>query len=320
MEGLRGKVVLIDFWTYTCVNCIRTLPYLKDWQSKYAEKGLVIVGVHSPEFEFEKLTNNVVRSINDFGLEYPVAQDNDFGTWRAYNNQFWPAKYLIDQDGVVRFTHFGEGAYSETEGQIRSLLQETGVDLSDVRADALPAPQVDPRSFVTDPETSLTREIYGGFGRNNSTGGVYVAHREYYEGPDRIVEYEDPGDHQNHFIYLQGPWFNGSEQLRHARETADFADYIALMFIATSVNAVIDPQGGFPFEVRVTIDGRPLRSEEAGADVLIADGRSFFSVDEARLYEVVALPEFGGHELRLSSTSNNFSLFAFTFGAYEKGP
>ncbi|MDA1035361.1 MAG: redoxin domain-containing protein, partial [Chloroflexi bacterium] len=109
MEELRGKVVLIDFWTYTCVNCIRTMPFLRDWQAKYADLGLVIVGVHTPEFEFEKITDNVRAATNEFGLDYPVAQDNEFGTWRVFGNQFWPAKYLIDANGVVRYTHFGEG-------------------------------------------------------------------------------------------------------------------------------------------------------------------------------------------------------------------
>ena len=114
MEDLRGKVVLIDFWTYTCYNCINTMPYLRDWHEKYADKGLVIVGVHSPEFDHEKPYENVVDATIRHELEYPVAQDNDFKTWRSYNNRYWPAEYLIDQNGVVRYRHFGEGAYEET--------------------------------------------------------------------------------------------------------------------------------------------------------------------------------------------------------------
>ena len=130
MQELRGQVVLIDFWTYTCINCIRTLPYMKQWYADYADAGLVVVGVHSPEFDFEKKTNNVIDSANQRGLIYPIAQDNQFATWYAYNNRYWPAKYLIDQHGVIRYRHFGEGAYAETERQIRNLLEETGVDLS----------------------------------------------------------------------------------------------------------------------------------------------------------------------------------------------
>src|SRR3972149_10012080 len=122
LEALRGKVVLVDFWTYTCINCIRTLPYLKSWHEKYSEKGLVIIGVHTPEFEFEKNLANVQKAIADFGLKYPVMQDNDYSTWRAYSNRYWPAKYLIDRTGHIRYNHFGEGEYDTTEKAIQQLL------------------------------------------------------------------------------------------------------------------------------------------------------------------------------------------------------
>ena len=319
MEELRGKVVLVDFWTYTCVNCIRTFPFLKEWHAKYADDGLVIVGVHSPEFDFEKLYDNVVASAEEFGLEYAIVQDNDFDTWRAYDNRFWPAKYLIDKEGTVRYTHFGEGGYDETEEQIRQLLEEAGADVSSIALVGFAGPEVDPSARTLNPSEGITREIYGGYLRNNTQQGVYVAHVKYYDGPGRVVDYTDPGDHQNQFIFLQGPWLNGFESLQHARTTEDYEDYIAMKFFATSVNAVIDPQVEEPFDVRVTIDDRPLRGEEAGADVTIAGGQSFFTVDEARLYEVVALPTYGGHELKLSSNSEGFALFAFTFGAYTEG-
>jgi len=128
---LKGKVVLIDFWTYTCINCIRTFPYLKTWNDKYKDKGLVIIGIHTPEFEFEKSSENVEKAITDFGIEYPVIQDNNYATWRAYNNRYWPAKYLIDKEGKIRFAHFGEGAYDETELVIQTLLTETGVEVDE---------------------------------------------------------------------------------------------------------------------------------------------------------------------------------------------
>lgn len=126
LQGLRGKVVLVDFWTYTCINCIRTLPYLKSWHEKYAKQGLVIIGVHTPEFAFEKLSSNVEKAVKDFGITYPVLQDNDYATWSAYDNHYWPAHYLIDKDGNIRDTHFGEGGYDETETMIQTLLRETG--------------------------------------------------------------------------------------------------------------------------------------------------------------------------------------------------
>ena len=127
MGQLRGKVVLVDFWTYTCINCIRTLPYVKSWHEKFKDQGLVVVGVHTPEYPFERSTDNVKAAIKRFGITYPVAQDNQYATWGAYNNQFWPAVYLIDKQGKVVYQHFGEGAYAATEAKIRTLLAEPAV-------------------------------------------------------------------------------------------------------------------------------------------------------------------------------------------------
>ena len=125
LHALRGKVVLIDFWTYTCINCIHTLPYVERWHEKYKNQGLVVIGVHTPEYPFERSTDNVQTAIRRFNLGYPVAQDNDYATWRAYENRYWPAFYLIDQDGHIVYRHFGEGAYAETEAQIQRLLAKS---------------------------------------------------------------------------------------------------------------------------------------------------------------------------------------------------
>ena len=127
LRQLRGKVVLVDFWTYTCINCIRTLPYVKSWHEKYKDQGLVVVGVHTPEYPFERSTDNVKTAIKRFGITYPVAQDNQYATWSAYNNQYWPAVYLVDKQGKVVYQHFGEGAYAATEAKIRTLLAEPAV-------------------------------------------------------------------------------------------------------------------------------------------------------------------------------------------------
>ncbi len=316
---LRGSVVLVDFWTYTCVNCIRTFPYLKEWHSKYGDKGLTIVGVHTPEFE--KKLQNVQTAVEQHGLEHPIVQDNDRFTWGAFNNRFWPAKYLIDKDGKIRYTHFGEGAYDETEAAIRKLLLEADFSLEGVVAGQDPGPQFDPQARSEDFETSITRELYAGYLRNYDFNGLYVDHDEYYDGQDKVVFYQDHGEHRNHFIYLQGPWENGVESLKHARETEEFEDYMAINYYATSVNAVINPEGSSPFRVLVTIDGRPLTEEEKGQDILFDDqDRSYILVDEPRMYALVETPEFGGHELKLSSNSSAFALFAFTFGAYSEGP
>ena len=158
MTELQGRVVLIDFWTYTCINCIRTYPFLKLWNSRYADDGLVIVGVHIPEFEFEKDFDNVVDASQKDGIVWPSARDNDFRTWRAFSNRFWPAKYLIDKDGLVRYTHFGEGAYAETEEIIRELLIEAGDELNDENL-PLTADQVVDSTFLTSRNGEVTREL-----------------------------------------------------------------------------------------------------------------------------------------------------------------
>ena len=322
-EEQRGKVVLVDFWTYTCVNCIRTLPYLKAWHEKYADNGLVIVGVHTPEFDFEKDRDNVIEATEGFGLKWPIAQDNDFKTWRAFDNRYWPAKYLVDKDGLIRYTHFGEGAYEETELWIRGLLEEAGVDLSDVSASTIPEPRhaIDLRS--TDQETGLTREIYAGFERNRGallSSAPYVLHQEYYEEENAEVFYDDPGEHKNHFLYLQGLWRNDAERLIHARETEGYEDYLALKFSATSVNAVMAPVNGAEYQVRVTLNDKPISPEAAGTDVMFdEEGNGYIVVDSARMYHVVNLAKYESHELKLSSNSPEFSLFAYTFGAYDGG-
>ncbi len=172
LSELRGKVVLVDFWTYSCINCQRTFPYLRDWWEKYKDDGLVIIGVHSPEFEFEKDVDNVREAAADFDLTYPIVQDNDFATWRAYSNRYWPAKYFIDKDGIIRGTHFGEGAYDESEKLIQKLLSETGSDIS---------------QEIDNPEYEIysrTPEIYLGSKRYNGQNyinleGDYIQSDEY---------------------------------------------------------------------------------------------------------------------------------------------
>ena len=322
----QGKVVLVDFWTYTCINCIRTLPYVKSWHDKYADSGLVILGVHTPEFEFEKLYENVVEASGEFGLEYPIVQDNDFGTWRAFNNKYWPAKYLIDRNGKIRYYHFGEGKYEETEMKIREILAEAGYEVSGVSAAVQPRGAMAAEAMASNVAEGQTRELYAGFERNIGTLRAmtvprYVAHVEYYDAPDVDILYQDPGERLNHFLYLNGLWTNGLESLTHARETADYEDYMALKFFGTSANAVMSPgEGGAGYEVRVYLDGAPVPAESAGGDIEYdADGNSYVAVDASRMYYLIDKDAFGGGELRLASNSADFSVFAFTFGSYEGG-
>jgi len=314
--NLEGQVVLIDFWTYTCINCIRTLPFLLDWDKKYRDRGLTIVGVHAPEFKFEEVAENVQSAIDRYGIEYPVVQDNRMAAWNAFNNRFWPAKYLIDTTGAVVFTHFGEGEYVETEQEIRDALEAAGHDVSDIPIGTGEGPRRDPSA------TSQTRELYGGYGRNYSNNGLYAGQPEYYDRPDQQVLYTDNVPHQDGRWYLQGAWTNAEEAIVHARETIDNEDYLIFKFLGRSVNVVINPLGkSAPFKVIVELRGRPIKVEDAGDDVEYDDeGRSFITVDSfGREYRVVKLDKWGESELTLRPNSPAFAMFAVTFGSNLDG-
>ncbi len=316
IQGLikANKVVLVDFWTYTCVNCIRTFPFLREWNAKYADRGLVILGVHTPEFDFEKVRANVEKATSENGIIWPIAQDNDYGTWRAFGNHYWPAKYLIGADGKLAFSHFGEGSYIETEEEIRAALKSAGYRVDDIPLGSVKDGERDEKA------TMITRELYGGYGRSYAYGGEYAGQEAYYLGPDLVTDYVDDGNHAHNKFYLQGLWKNEKQAVVHARQTDEAQDYVGLKFAATSVNVVVDPRGTEPFDVLVEMDGAPLTKEQAGTDVQFdAQGRSFFTVTVPRLYAVIRLPEFAIAELKLKSASKGFAVSAFTFGVYESG-
>lgn len=327
-EGLQeqNKVVLVDFWTYTCINCIRTLPYLKQWHDKYADRGLVIVGIHTPEFDFEKSLDNVKEAVERFEIEYPVVQDNNYWNWNAFNNRYWPAKYLIDTDGYIRYSHFGEGKYEETEQAIRLLLESAQQAVDDISDEQDFTRRIDPNARGSRDPNGLTRELYAGTSRNYSAlrsgfADPYVMNEEFYQKALTDIDYTDPGDYQNHHIYLQGLWHNGEESLRHARTTEAFEDYMAIHFNAVDVNVVLRTRSDTPYTVQIEMDGRPLEPEDAGRDIWFDDqGRSFITVDEPRLYSLVLLDRFESHELKMRSNSDEFEVFAFTFGAYVEHP
>lgn len=310
----ENKVVLVDFWTYTCVNCLRTLPFLQDWHRKYSDRGLVILGIHSPEFEFEKDLSNVQDAVEKEGVVWPVGLDSDMQTWRAFGNRFWPAKYLLTPSGGLGYTHFGEGAYVETEEELRAALEEAGWDVSDIPVGTVNNSERDQTA------DRITREIYGGYERSYHPQGLYAGDDEYYIQPDATRIYVDDGEYQPQQFFLNGEWTNSAEAIIHARNTEDLTDYIALLLEARSANVVIQPQKPGSFRVFATLDDQPLTVEEAGSDIEFdGEGNSFFFVDEARMYRVVEQPEFGQRLFKLSSTSDSFAIFAYTFGIYDGG-
>jgi cytochrome c biogenesis protein CcdA/thiol-disulfide isomerase/thioredoxin len=284
LKSLRGKVVLIDFWTYSCINCQRTLPYLKSWWEKYKDKGLVIIGVHAPEFEFEKNPKNVEKAIADFGLTYPVVQDNNFETWRAYSNRYWPAKYFIDKDGQIRSTHFGEGDYDESEKIIQELLSETGTDLS--------------QTEISNPEYKIyaqTPESYLGYDR-----------MEFLASPDYLVRdalgsYTSPKNLSENQFAFTGDW-NVMDQYSNPQKGAG----LLFNFSAKNVYLVMRAKSG-ESKVKVFVDDK---QQFPGKDV--EDG--VITVNADTLYELVDLPDPGRHILRLEFLDSNTEVYAFTFG------
>ncbi|MBK5231649.1 MAG: cytochrome c biogenesis protein DipZ [Thermoleophilia bacterium] len=285
LASLKGRVVLVDFWTYSCVNCIRTQPYLKAWDERYRDKGLTIVGVHTPEFPFEKDAGNVQDAIDRAGLKYPVAQDNDFVTWDAYANQYWPAEYFIDAEGKVRFAHFGEGDYDEKEDVIRELLAEAGRDpgagMSGAKGETA-------SSGLTTPESYL-----GSARAQNFRNGIIL---------DGVHDFGALKEPEQDGLSYGGKW----------RVSPDYATsdggQLELKFGAKKVYLVLGSPGT-PRTVGVELDGKPIDPGVAGKDVK----GGVVTVDGERLYELIDLPEAGDHTLTLSPESG-IEGYAFTFG------
>ena len=324
MEDLRGKVILIDFWTYTCINCIRTFPFLKEWHLRYADEGLVIVGIHAPEFEFEKDYNNVVDAIQLNSLDWITAQDNEFITWRRYNNRFWPAKYLVDRNGVVRYTHWGEGGYAETEQMIRKLLVEADSTFIDKKLAPLDNYELDPRFLRIGDE--VTRELYLGYTRGETDlvlgRGGYVQQAQYYENKNKASLFDITEAMLPHKVNIQGSWIVGPESITHGRTTDLFEDHLTVVYSGTSVNGVLTSDSGNPYKVRITQGGKYLTKKNKGNDIIIGDdGESFLWVTAPTLYNVVINESYVRREtLTMSSNSPDFGLFAFTFGVYDTVP
>jgi cytochrome c biogenesis protein CcdA/thiol-disulfide isomerase/thioredoxin len=285
LRSLRGRVVLVDFWTYTCINCLRTLPYLTAWDRTYRKDGLTIVGVHSPEFPFEEDAGNVEEAIERNGIQYPVAQDNDLATWSAYGTQYWPSEYFIDARGRVRFVHYGEGEYGEKEQIIRELLREAGRPVSrhDSGAQGLEA-----SAGVTTPETYLG-----------------AARAERFVNPQLSPGSHDFGDPPapgpNEFAY-RGRW-----RIALDSATAEGGS-LELNFGARRVYLVLGSPGRTR-QMRVLLDGRPIPDSVAGADV----HHGVAEIAAQRLYSLVDLPRVGHHLLTLEPEAG-VSGYAFTFG------
>ncbi len=298
-EGLRGKVVLVDFWAYSCINCLRTMPYVNAWYRHYKDSGLVIVGVHSPEFAFEKDTGNVLAAVKKFDIRHPVALDSELRIWKAFNNRFWPAHYFVDAKGQIRGHHFGEGKYARSERMIRKLLTEAGATnlpepLDDAAGEGVGAPA--DMANVASPETYL------GYGRAEnfvSPGGFALDAMKSYAVPKSLA--------LNQWAYA-GPWQVGKE---HAR-LAGAPGRIAFRFKARDLHLVLGPaSAGKPVRFRVTIDGKPP-GKDAGMD-LDANGNG--TVREHRLYQLVRQKgPVAEREFVIEFADPGVDAYSFTFG------
>ncbi|TSD77031.1 cytochrome c biogenesis protein DipZ [Pseudomonas sp. KBS0710] len=298
-EALKGKVVLVDFWTYSCINCLRTLPYVKAWADKYKDQGLVVIGVHAPEFAFERDVNNVTKAMKDLGITYPVAIDNNYKIWRAFNNQYWPAHYFADAKGQIRYHHFGEGDYAESERVIQQLLREAGatnVAGGLIEADAKGVQQAPDMNEVQSPETYL------GFQRaeNFVTTGTL--------GTDTVVNYPAAGHLALNNWTLEGQWNVGGQQA-----TLDQAGgRVVYRFHARDLHLVLGPGAdGKPVRFKVTIDGQ-APGDAHGTDVA-PDGSG--TVTEQRLYQLVRQPAgVKDRTFSIEFLDPHVSAYAFTFG------
>jgi cytochrome c biogenesis protein CcdA/thiol-disulfide isomerase/thioredoxin len=297
-QGLRGKVVLIDFWTYSCINCLRALPYVKSWYARYAADGLVVIGVHAPEFAFEKNIDNVKRAVRDLGITYPVAIDNDYAIWSAFNNQYWPAHYFIDAQGRIRGHHFGEGDYAGSEELIRQLLTEAGAARLSPAATAVQASGVEAaadEADVSSPETYLGYQRAANF---VSPGGAVrdAAHR-----------YTAPGTLALNQWALTGSWqVEGEQALAMAAHAS-----IVFRFHARDLHLVLGTPGGAPVRFRVTLDGHAPGADH-GMDVQ-PDGSG--AVSEQRLYQLIRQtnPQ-GEHTFTIEFLDAGVQAYSFTFG------
>lgn len=295
------KVILIDFWTYSCINCQRTTPYLNTWYSKYESQGFVIIGIHTPEFEFEKNYDNVSKAVAKENIKFPVVLDNDFSTWTAYQNQYWPRKYLIDMAGYVVYDHIGEGGYEETEKKIQELLMQRKDILGDTA-------QIDtsiskPQGVVTSIQ-SQSPETYFGSARNEF---LYNENNQKAGGKSGIQTFAFPGDPDlwgPNLLYLSGTWNIQNQYIQSQGDSG-----ILYHFNAKEVYFVAGADS--PTDIEILLDGKPVTAK--GKDVVNVNGKTVVHVKDTTLYHLIDLPQAEEHILEIR-TKAGLKAFTFTFG------
>jgi thiol-disulfide isomerase/thioredoxin len=303
LNDLKDKVILVDFWTYSCINCIRTIPYLNEWYDKYSDKGLVIVGIHTPEFDFEKNSDNVKSAVQKFGIKYPVLQDNDKDTWNEYENRYWPRKYLVDDEGYIRYDHIGEGAYNETEKVIQALISERTTHLGIKNINLNNSESIDKKSKFEYQDVNFSKiqspELYFGY----EFARTPLGNNDGFK-PNQSVLYILPKNTaiKPNIIYLEGKWKNNPDSMELQSNTGS----ILLKYNSKSVNIVAGGKGNFT----VTQDGNLIKND------LSKDSSSNgkFMIDDQRLYNLVTNKEYGEHTINIDVKEEGFQIYTFTFG------
>ncbi len=296
-DFIGKKVILVDFWTYSCINCQRTTPYLNSWYEKYKDKGFVIVGIHTPEFEFEKDYNNVKAAVEKFSIKYPVVLDNDFSTWTAYRNHFWPRKYLIDIDGYIVYDHIGEGAYEKTEKEIQQALAERMQVLGESgNINQSVTKETPVASGINSPETyfGADRNEFFRNGKSGTVGSQNGLTVPFYINANTL--------------YLSGDWNITNEFAQNNSVNA------GILYKYTAKDVFLVSQADSETEVEVLLDGKAF-SKGIGADVIkTSDGKTIFKVKEARLYKIIQGSQSETHILELKIQEPGLKAFTFTFG------
>jgi len=293
---MKDKVILYDIWTYSCINCIRTLPYITAWDDKYADQGLLIIGVHSPEFEFEKDPKNVKMAVEKYGINYPVVLDNDKKTWQAFDNRYWPHKFIADYEGYLRYDNIGEGNYDETEKIIQELLQE--------RATQLGLQTLEDQSLVDIEEFEhswfRTPELY--FGYKFAQNINQLGSEEGFQ-PGKTVTYSEPDKIDLHKFYLTGDWINYEDGMKLVSSTGT----IKLQYQAKEVNIVTENNA----ILKILLDGKPIPENDVGKDTRSG---SKLIVSEPDLYNIISSDNSSSHLMEIQIKGKGFQVFAFTFG------
>jgi thiol-disulfide isomerase/thioredoxin len=306
LKSLIGKkVILLDFWTYSCINCIRTLPYLTAWYSRYASSGLEIVGIQTPEFEFEKDINNVRAAVAKYGIKYPVVLDSNMGTWNAYGNLYWPHEYLIDMAGYIVHDQIGEGNYGETETKIQELLAARATILGTAAA-PMPTATVSVSSSII-AGGAISPETYFGSNRNEYLGNGT-------QGVAGTQSFAAPASTALNTLYLTGSWDIEPEFAQTPASTGASPGAIYYRYNAKGVYFVAGSASGKPIDVEVFRDGKPIDKAVAGADIFYKNGMSYVEITGNRLYRIIDDTAAGSHLLEFIIPSAGLQAYTFTFG------